>query len=277
MIGDLHCHTKISDGSSSIADLIFSAKRAGLDFVAITDHDSMAAVTRAAVLGKRYGIHVIPGVEFSCRDHARERPVHIICYLPRHPDRLEGACMRILERRTAAGKKIIENVMRCYPITPELVDRYSSHSKSIYKQHIMHALMDLGYTDRIYGELFDSIFRERADFFGEPIEYPDVREILGLIREAKGIACLAHPELYDSMELLEQLAADGSIQAVEQHHPRHSADGIRKIGEIAGAHRLICTGGSDFHGYYTRDPNPMATCITTKPSIEALFARYKAL
>lgn len=60
MFGDLHCHTRLSDGSLGIDEIIAYAKRMGLSFLSITDHDTMAGVSRAVVLGKRYGIEVIP-------------------------------------------------------------------------------------------------------------------------------------------------------------------------------------------------------------------------
>lgn len=62
MIGDLHCHSKLSDGSTGLDDIVFYAKRAGLDALAITDHDTMSGVPRAEILGRRYGLTVIPGV-----------------------------------------------------------------------------------------------------------------------------------------------------------------------------------------------------------------------
>mgnify|MGYP000587385296 CR=1 FL=1 len=77
MIGDLHCHSKLSDGSTSLEDIVFYAKRAGLDALAITDHDTLAGASRAQVLGKRYGITVIPGVEISTFDPDTQRRVHI--------------------------------------------------------------------------------------------------------------------------------------------------------------------------------------------------------
>lgn len=61
MIGDLHCHSKLSDGSTGLDDIVFYAKRAGLDALAITDHDTMSGVPRAEILGRRYGLTVIPG------------------------------------------------------------------------------------------------------------------------------------------------------------------------------------------------------------------------
>ena len=62
MVGDLHCHTKLSDGSLGIEDIVVQAKRTGIDFISITDHDTMASFSRAAVLGERYGVRMLPGV-----------------------------------------------------------------------------------------------------------------------------------------------------------------------------------------------------------------------
>ena len=58
MIGDLHCHSKLSDGSTGLDDIVFYAKRAGLDALAITDHDTMSGVPRAELLGRRYGLTI---------------------------------------------------------------------------------------------------------------------------------------------------------------------------------------------------------------------------
>ena len=219
MIGDLHCHTIMSDGSSSLEDLILYGKRGGMDFIAVTDHDTTAGNTRAVVLGKRYGINVIPGVEFSSVDKQREnKKVHILCYLPQIPERLQGLCSRTLKNRTQAGEEMIRRVMRYYPVTAEHIARYTSGSQSIYKVHIMLALMDLGYTDRIYSDLFHQLFSSRNGSCYVPFDYPDVREVVETIRQAGGVAVMAHPFQYGgSYELLEELAnkiKDGSLCAL---------------------------------------------------------------
>ena len=67
MKGDLHCHTTLSDGSLGIEDIIVQAKRTGLDFISITDHDTMSSISRAKVLGERHGIITVPGVELSVK------------------------------------------------------------------------------------------------------------------------------------------------------------------------------------------------------------------
>lgn len=274
MIGDLHCHTRLSDGSMSIDDLVFYSKRGGLDFVAITDHDTMEGVTRASVLGKRYGIGVIAGAEISCMDFQRGRKAHILCYLPDKPDRLQGMLGQILESRAKAGQKMIRSVMRFYPVTEEHIQRYTMGSKSIYKAHIMQALMDLGYDSQPYGELFHQLFDPAEGLCGRDPEYPDVYDALELVRSAGGLAVLAHPPVYDSMDLLRELAAKGLLDGVEVAHPSVWGAVAIELETLADEFGLLKTGGSDFHGMLRKYANPLATCITTEPWLTALF-NYK--
>ena len=78
---DLHCHSRISDGSMGIDEIIAMARRRGLSAISITDHDAVAGATRAQMVGKRQGIEVVHGVEFSAKDTARNRKVHILGYM----------------------------------------------------------------------------------------------------------------------------------------------------------------------------------------------------
>lgn len=271
MIGDLHCHTHLSDGSMSIDDLIFYAKRAGLDFIAVTDHDTMDGVTRAEVLGRRYGINVISAVEISCKDTARGRRAHILCYLPEKPDRMQGMFSQVLDSRTKAGKRIIRAVMRYYPVTEEHIARYTLGSTSIYKAHIIRALLDLGYDCQSHGELYHRLFSSNGGICARECEYPDVFDALEIIHSAGGIAVLAHPPIYDSMDLMQELTEKKLIHGVEVFHPGVTPDQSGEIGDFADEHGLIKTGGSDFHGFLTGRPNPLATCITTEDTINAMY------
>ena len=150
MKGDLHVHTTLSDGSLGVEDVIAQAKRIGLDFISITDHDTMSSISRAKVLGDRYGIQTIPGVELTAWDKTRGRKVHILCYAPQKPDRLEGICRRCSEIRQSCAKETVENVLKLYPITAEDITKHIVGSKSIYKQHILHALIEYGYSNHFY-------------------------------------------------------------------------------------------------------------------------------
>ncbi|MBQ7071197.1 MAG: PHP domain-containing protein, partial [Ruminococcus sp.] len=82
MIGDLHVHTTLSDGSFGIEEVIAQAKRMKLDYLAITDHDTLSSSSRSQILAERYDIKVIPAVELSAWDKKRNTKVHILCYAP---------------------------------------------------------------------------------------------------------------------------------------------------------------------------------------------------
>lgn len=272
LASDLHCHTKISDGSLGIEEVLTIAKRRGLSSIAITDHDNTVGATRAVVIGKRMGIRVIHGVEFSTYDTQRGNTAHLLCYLCDFPDRLQGLCHRICESRRAAGMDMIRKVMRYYPITPELVLSRGSGSTSIYRQHIMHTLVDAGYADSIYGEMYEKLFGADGSVKMK-IEYPDTREILTAVHEAGGIAVLAHPYGYHNEELLEELVALG-LDGVEVWHPTHTAEQSEQLLAYTKQHGLLATGGSDFHGMYARTIRPLGSTSVPDEQVEALLT-YK--
>lgn len=273
MIGDLHCHTRLSDGSLGIEEVIAQAKRTGLDFLSITDHDTLSSASRAAVLGERYGVRCITGVEFSAWDKARGRKAHILCYMPEKPDRLEGLCLKTCEQHKKVGKQIIEAVTQRYPITAECILKYASGSKSIFKQHIMHVLMDYGYTNRIYGDLYHELFDPKTGICYLQTEYPDVNFVIDLIHSAKGIAVLAHPRSYDSFDLLEELASAGKLDGVEVWHPSLREGDEKHLLEVAEKYNLISTGGSDFHGMYNYHTTHLGGCTTPGESLDRIFKK----
>lgn len=271
MICDLHCHTTMSDGSLGIEDVILQAKRMNIDFLSITDHDTLSSFSRAKILGERYGVKMIQGVEMSAWDKERNRKVHIICYAPKKPDRLEGLCLKSCEIRKSCSKEMIEKVMQLYPITPESVLKHCTGSKSIYKSHIMRALIEYGYALEFYGELDKKLFSVDSGICLVEREYPDVRFVLELIHSARGVAVMAHPALYDSMELLAELAEEKKLDGVEVYH--YSADDNQKkeMLDIAEKCGLIVTGGSDFHGLYNAVPTHLGSNTTSKENLDRII------
>lgn len=272
---DLHCHSKLSDGSMGIEELMAVAKRRNLSAIAVTDHDTMASATRALTIGKRLGLRVIHGVEFSTWDAKRERKVHILCYACDKPDRLEVLCRQVNDSRKKAAVEMIRKVMRYYPITPELIAKCATGSTAIYKQHIMHALMDAGYTDSIYGEVYNKLFGKETGVIQTKVDYPDVREALELIHSAGGVAVLAHPTLYNSEELMEELVAEGLLDGIEAYHPSCTEEDTDRLVAFAEKHKLVVTGGTDFHGMYTDVPRPLGSVAVPDDCADKLLA-YKA-
>jgi hypothetical protein len=278
MIADLHCHTTLSDGSLGIEEVIAQAKRNGIECLAITDHDTLSSMSRAAVLGKRYGVGIIPAVEFSAYDGNRGSKAHIICYNPLKPDRLEGLCLRTCDVRKTRGKAMSMKVIENYPIALENIIKYAAGSKAIYKCHIMHALMDYGYTIDLYGKIYNHIFSVKDGLCAEIVrkegdEYPDVKFVSQLIRSAGGIAVLAHPRVYNNFDLLEELAAGELIDGVEVWHRSIRKGDDERMLEIAEKYNLIVTGGSDFHGFYNHYPTPLGHYTTPVESLNRILRK----
>jgi len=270
----MHCHTKISDGSIALDDLILLAKRRKLSAIAVTDHDTVAGVTRAKILGDRYGVNIIPGMEVSCYDYKRNRRVHILAYLFTAPDRLEGLCKRNCDARKTAAMKMISNVMKYYPISAEMVAKIASGSTNIFKQHIMHTLMNAGYSNTVFGELYTELFDPKSGTCLVEPEFPDVFEVLELLQSAGAITVLAHPSVYRSMELLPELIETGLLDGVEIWHPRNTDEDKEHLLKIAKEHDLLTTGGSDFHGMYSSRIVPLGTCTTSDECLAEMMARH---
>lgn len=276
MKADLHCHTTISDGSLGISDVIMQAGRGGVDCLAITDHDSLASLSRSSVLGARYKVKIIPAVEFSAFDETRGRKVHILCYMPKKPDRLEGLCLRTSEGRMKLGKSLAMKVLEKYPISLESILRYSAGSKAIYKCHIMHALMDYGYTTELYGSVYDEIFDVNEGLCAEQVRseadfYPDVKFVLTLIKASGGIPVMAHPKVFDSLDLLEELAVEKLIDGAEVYHSSADEKYRREISALCERYNLIRTGGSDFHGFYNHYPIQIGSSLTEESQLERIL------
>lgn len=275
MRGDLHCHSRLSDSSAGIEEIIGNAKQVGLQYVSITDHDCLDSFSRAKVIGEQYGVQIVEGVELSSYDTKRNRKVHVLCYLPQKPDRLLGICNRTIEQRKKSGIEMAKSVMRKFPIVAERITKYSSSSKCIYKQHIMHALMDAGYTLSIYGQLYDRLFYDVETSCNIPIEYPDVYEVIETIHSAGGIAVLAHPRVYDSFDLLNELIEKNMLDGIEVWHPMNLEGDSELLINLAINNDLIPTGGSDFHGMYNSIETNVGKCYTPQKYLDKLFIVQK--
>lgn len=275
MAADLHCHTKLSDGSVGIEDLIVIAQKSGIDTIAITDHDCLAGTVRGQIIGKRYGVNIVPGVELSAFDYEAGKKVHILCYLAEKPDRLEGLCKRTSVARKRAGQIMMLKVAARFPISNDFIINHASGSTNLFKQHIMHALMDAGYTNEIYGDLYNALFsRESETNLLAPVKYPDVKEVIEEVHNAGGVAVLAHPALYDNFDEIDnyiQLGLDG----IEVWHPSATDETIERLSNICKKNKILLTGGSDFHGLYGSKTVTLGTCLTPDEHLDKLMS-YKA-
>ena len=275
MRGDLHCHTKLSDGSLGIEDLITLAKKRGIEAIAITDHDCLAGTVRGKIIGDRFGVQVIPGVELSATDSKTGKKVHLLCYLSDAPDRLEGLCHRNSLARKKAAHYMMLQVAKRYPVAAELIVKCATGSTNIYKQHIMQALMECGFSRDIYGEMYHKLFdKDSPESVLVTPKYPDIEEVLTAIHDAGGIAVLAHPYFFDNLDSLPRLIENG-LDGIEVWHPCATEEQQAELKKIANKNKLLMTGGTDFHGLYNLDPVSIGDVLTPDDAMAKLLG-YKA-
>ncbi len=270
MPADLHCHTRLSNGSLGIEDLILLAKKRGITTIAITDHDCLAGTVRGKVIGERHGVTVIPAVELSGTDKTNGQEIHMLCYKPDYPDRLEGLCRRSsLIRKKSTHIMMLKTAQR-YPITTEFVVKCASGSTNIFKVHIMQALIENGFADRIYGDLYKELFSsDREGNINNVPEYEDIFDVLKQIHEAGGIAILANPQRCKNPQLLDELVKAG-LDGIEIYSPELTAEQKADFAKYAKKHKILTTGGSNFKGLYNKTVLSVGDCDLPDECVQEL-------
>ena len=199
MVGDLHLHSHYSDGSSSIVELIDEARRRGLSYAGVVDHDTTAGASEALTEGPRLGVKALAGVEISAYDFSRGRKVHILGYGYRLPaPSIEALCRPTLDARHEMTVRQIELLAKAgYPVSFDevaaLAQRFGLPGPecrrptppALYKQHIMALLVSKGVCDAIYAPLYRKLFKGAGVAAGE-IDYVDARDAVRAVREDGG-------------------------------------------------------------------------------------------
>ena len=275
MSGDLHCHTRLTDGSMGIEDIIALAKNRGVETIAITDRDCQAGTVRAKIIGERNGIRVIPGVELSALTDDGQ-VVNILCYMPDFADRLERLCHRNATATKRAAQKMMIKAAKRFPITADVIKRCASGSTNLYVPHIMHALMECGATCSLYSDLYEELFSpESEQNILEKPDYAPVWEVLEDIRDAGGISVLSHPAVYRDWEALLEKLVEAGINGVEVWHPTADKQTTDKLYAYGKKNKLLMVGGSEFRGMYNREPLTIGSYLTPKTQLNEILG-YKS-
>ncbi|KII00586.1 phosphoesterase [Streptomonospora alba] len=267
---DLHAHSSVSDGTEPPADVVRRAAAAGLDILALTDHDTVAGIPEAAADLPR-GFTLVPGMELSCLHEGAG--VHLLAYLfaPEHPE-LAAELRRIRDDRTIRARTMVERLQRAgVEIVWERVrtlagfpaDRAAdgaggadgSGGSVVGRPHIAQAIVEEGAAADV-PEAFD-----RWIGVGRPgyvARYAlDALRAVELVRAAGGVCAVAHPARGEAtpdgavpMSLIEQMAEVG-LGGIEADHPSHDDDEAAYWRGAAKRLELAVTGSSDDHGALT--------------------------
>lgn len=268
---DLHVHSTVSDGTGAPAQLLFEAAEAGLQAIALTDHDSTAGWAEASAAVPASGVALIPGMELSTREGYHS--VHMLGYLldPEDPA-LVAETRRIRESRVSRAEHIVRRISRDYPLTWDDVLAHSAEGATIGRPHIADALVARGHApDR--SAAFAGILHPRSGY-AEPHYAPDPISGIRLIRGAGGVPVLAHPGTRGSDAViaparLAQLV-DAGLFGLEVDHPENEPSALPRLRELAAQFGLAITGSSDYHG--DGKPNRLGEQRTAPQVVARLIA-----
>lgn len=240
---DLHMHSTASDGSRAPAEVIRAAARARLAAIALTDHDTVAGLPEAQEAGGQLGVRVIPGVELSAVEGDVE--THVLGLHLRDTAALERALVGLREMRERRARRIVEQLDSIgVRITMDAVLAQAGDG-AVGRPHVARALIAEGWAVDSR-DAFDRYLAAGRPAY-VPKEQLGMRDAIGMIHDAGGLAVLAHPAASGTRERLSALRAQG-LDGVEVKHPSHSAADTSRLAALARELDLVPSGGSDWHG-----------------------------
>jgi hypothetical protein len=248
---DLHAHSTASDGTLTPVELVRAAAEAGLDVLAITDHDTTAGWA-AAVDALPPGLTLVRGAELSCRwDGAQPAiPLHLLAYLfdPEAAE-LTAELTRVRAARAVRGERIVE-LLRADGIELSWAEILAGAAGgTVGRPHIAQALIRAGLVATTTEAFAPEWLGER---YRLPKDDIDVFRAVRLVRQAGGVPVFAHPRATRRGrivpdELIVELAAAG-LAGLEADHEDHSPAERAHVRALAAGLGLLVTGSSDFHG-----------------------------
>ena len=241
---DLHVHTHISDGTFSPQEVVENAVKVGLSCIAITDHDCIDGIEPAMEAAKRSGLEIIPAVEMSAQEKARE--VHLLGFYPDIKDakflvRLES----IRKNRVDRVYQMVEKLKKYnVNLDPARVFELSGPG-SVGRLHVAAVLEEEGYVSSIQ-EAFKRFIGDKGPCY---VAHYDItaKEAIAELKRVGAVAVYAHPHLMGGDDLIPKFIKYG-LDGIEAYHSEHSKQVTKRYLELAKEYGLLVTGGSDCHG-----------------------------
>ena len=260
---DLHTHSTVSDGSDPPERICEMAATAGCSAVALTDHDSLAGIPRAAEAAKATGLRLVPGCEVSCKAPTSPSSgpvagsVHVLVYFVEDPESPLGRELAVLRadraernRKLAARLNELGVAVDCDTLAAE-----AGGWEGLGRPHFARALVRAGAASD-----FDDAFKLWLAE-GRPAYVPKARitisEVAVLAGTSGGVAVLAHPMSLGlepgPLERLVAELAESGLAGLEAIYGRYRPEERKRLCEIAARTGLAVTGGSDYHGSFKPD------------------------
>jgi len=257
---DLHLHTTASDGRCTPHELVDRASRAGVIVMAVTDHDTVAAIPEVRSAAAACGIDVIAGIEITAVENGRD--VHMLGYFmdPRDP-KLEAFLAQQRAHRIARVEALGLRLAQLgvpIDIGPLLMQAAEQRGRSVGRPQVARAMVAAGYVADTR-EAFDRWLATNRPAFVPRSGVPP-GEVINVVHAAGGLVSLAHPGQTD-VDAHISAYAEAGLDAIELYHPDHDAEAVDRYRHIATQLKLLATGGSDFHGDADHGCEPGAVAL----------------
>ena len=253
---DLHTHTHISDGTYSPEQLVEAAVDLKIKMLAVTDHDTMDALSRAKKHAKEYDIKIISGVEISSQwsrpNIKKSYGVHIVALNMQDETPIKAMLENQKKVRAERAKVICSLLEKCidFDIYPDVIAKVDGHPDRVTRTHIAKTLVEKNIVSRPQ-QAFDRFLKEGKKAFVK-FEGLGLKETIDVIHASQGFAVLAHPTRYDlsatNIRYLIELFAESGGDAVELPPSVEPASTRQMVDRMIQQFDLAVSIGSDFHG-----------------------------
>lgn len=250
---DLHCHSTRSDGSEAPARVVELAADAGCTALALTDHDTTSGNAEAGLRAAGLGLGFVAGCEISCRFSPGS--LHLLCYFADDDGPLGRLLARLRHDRETRNERLVARLRGLgYEVSLERVQAVAGGGE-IGRPHFARLLAESGAV-ATYEEAFDTLLGKGGPAY-VPKAFVDPPDAIAAAGGSGALAVLAHPlslrlEPAALDRVVGELAAAG-LTGLECLYGRYSPVEREGLAAIARRHRLVVTGGSDFHGSFKPD------------------------
>ena len=267
---DLHTHSTASDGLLDPVALVEAAALRGVKVLGLTDHDTTVGLASAQAAGVRLGVEVVPGVELSTGGDG-DREIHLLGYFI-DPDNaaFQAALAEFAAGRRARIARIVDRLAEIgAPVALERVFALAG-TGTVGRPHVARALVEAGHVESV-GDAFERYLKS-----GRPAFVPRYRvepeRAIALVRAAGGIAVLAHPLGTGDPDATVARLAPAGLGGMEVYYGEYDDAARAALRAIADRHKLIPTGGSDFHGFGVKNGRDLGGPQVPISSVQRLRA-----
>lgn len=269
---DPHAHTTHSDGTDTPEELIVLAKKAGLDVVGITDHDTTSGWAEAESASQKHGLGLIRGAEISSLGHGY--PVHVLALLfDGEDENLQSILSLARESRATRLQKITENLEEDFPRVKWENVFARAAGAPLGRPHLADELVAQGYFS-VRDEAFETVLHPHGPYYVRQTSV-EPAEAVEAIRKAGGVAIFAHPRATKRGRMIPEVVyeemVDAGVFALEMDHRDHDEEGRREVARLAKRFNLEVTGGSDYHG--SGKPNLLGENLTSPKILDKIEAQ----